>query len=196
MTGFRSSCGACKFLRRKCNSECVFAPYFCYEHAAKHFAAVHRVFGASNVSKLLQHLPVQNRSDAAQTVAYEALARMRDPIHGCVAHIFALQQQVANLQEEIEALSSQNANLPVGIPDYQIPQYDTEDTLCHLKQEVASSTHPEYVRNQSLPVAPQYMQEDQNTFCNFAPPQMDFEGAEPGSLETDSYYAAWEGISW
>lgn len=94
MTGFGSSCGACKFLRRKCSSECIFAPYFCYDEAPSHFAAVHKVFGASNVSKLLLHLPVHNRSDAATTISYEALARMRDPIYGCVAHIFALQQQV------------------------------------------------------------------------------------------------------
>lgn len=97
MTGFGSSCGACKFLRRKCTGECVFAPYFCYDQAADHFAAVHKVFGASNVSKLLLHLPVQNRSDAAITMSYEALARMRDPVYGCFSQIFALQQQVPML---------------------------------------------------------------------------------------------------
>jgi hypothetical protein len=75
----------------------VFAPYFCYEQAATHFAAVHKVFGASNVSKLLLHLPVQNRSDAATTISYEALARVRDPVYGCFADIFALQQQVSML---------------------------------------------------------------------------------------------------
>jgi hypothetical protein len=94
MTGLGSSCGACKFLRRKCTSGCVFAPHFCYDQAATHFAAVHKVFGASNVSKLLLRLPVQNRSDAALTMSYEALARMRDPVYGCVSQIFALQQQV------------------------------------------------------------------------------------------------------
>ncbi|PRQ59247.1 putative transcription factor AS2-LOB family [Rosa chinensis] len=94
MTGLGSSCGACRFLRRKCTSECVFAPYFCYDQAATHFSAVHKVFGASNVSKLLLHLPVQHRSDAALTMSYEAIARMRDPIYGCVSQIFALQQQV------------------------------------------------------------------------------------------------------
>jgi LOB domain-containing protein 16 len=35
-----------------------------------------------------------DRSEAAATVTYEAQARLRDPIYGCVAHIFALQQQV------------------------------------------------------------------------------------------------------
>lgn len=94
MTGFGSSCGACKFLRRKCASDCVFAPYFSYEQASTHFSAVHKVYGASNVSRLLSHLPIQNRSDAAITISYEALARMQDPIYGCVAHIYALQHQV------------------------------------------------------------------------------------------------------
>lgn len=89
-----SSCGACKFLRRKCSDQCVFAPFFSYDEATSHFAAVHKVFGASNVSKLLLHLPIHIRSHAALTVAYEALERMRDPTYGCVAHIFALQQEV------------------------------------------------------------------------------------------------------
>lgn len=95
MTGSgSSSCGACKFLRRKCASDCVFAPYFSYDQATTHFAAVHKVYGASNVSRLLSHLPIHNRSDAAVTITYEALSRMQDPIYGCVAHIYALQQQV------------------------------------------------------------------------------------------------------
>ncbi|KAJ4846140.1 hypothetical protein Tsubulata_030954, partial [Turnera subulata] len=80
--------------------------------------AVHKVFGASNVSKLLLHLPVHNRSEAAITISYEALARIRDPVYGCIAHIFALQQQVASLQEEIEILGNQIANLTFGIPSH------------------------------------------------------------------------------
>lgn len=96
MTGSSSPCGACKFLRRKCVKGCVFAPYFCHEQGATHFAAIHRIFGASNVSKLLAHLPVGDRSEAAVTIAYEAQARLQDPVYGCVSHIFALQQQVCN----------------------------------------------------------------------------------------------------
>ncbi|VAH88814.1 unnamed protein product [Triticum turgidum subsp. durum] len=87
-------CGACKFLRRKCVSECIFAPYFDSEQGAAHFAAVHKVFGASNVSKLLLQIPAHKRLDAVVTICYEAQARLRDPVYGCVAHIFALQQQV------------------------------------------------------------------------------------------------------
>ncbi|XP_042504596.1 LOB domain-containing protein 19-like [Macadamia integrifolia] len=94
-------CGACKFLRRKCVKGCIFAPYFDSEQGASHFAAVHKVFGASNVSKLLLSLPVHDRLDAALTICYEALARIKDPVYGCVGHIFALQQQVVNLQAEL-----------------------------------------------------------------------------------------------
>ncbi|XP_039120371.1 LOB domain-containing protein 29-like [Dioscorea cayenensis subsp. rotundata] len=109
MTCIGSPCGACKFLRRKCVRGCVFAPYFCHEQGATHFAAIHKVFGASNVSKLLTHLPVQDRCEAAITIAYEAQARLQDPIYGCVAHIFALQQQVINLQAQLAVVKEQAA---------------------------------------------------------------------------------------
>lgn len=48
----------------------------------------------SNTSKLLSHLPVADRCEAVVTITYEAQARLRDPVYGCVAQIFALQQQV------------------------------------------------------------------------------------------------------
>jgi LOB domain-containing protein 29 len=90
----RFSCGACKFLRRKCVRGCLFAPYFCHEQGASDFSAIHKIFGASNVSKLLDHLAVSDRCEAVVTITYEAQARLQDPIYGCVSQIFALQQQV------------------------------------------------------------------------------------------------------
>ncbi|KAK1352730.1 LOB domain-containing protein [Heracleum sosnowskyi] len=115
MTGTGSPCGACKFLRRKCARGCVFAPYFCHEQGASHFSAIHKIFGASNVSKLLAHLPLSERGEAAVTISYEAQARVQDPIYGCVSHIFALQQQVVNLQTQLSSLKEQAAqNFPNG----------------------------------------------------------------------------------
>ncbi|MCL7047048.1 hypothetical protein MKW94_024797 [Papaver nudicaule] len=99
--GGNGPCGACKFLRRKCVKGCIFAPYFNSEEGSTHFAAVHKIFGASNVSKLLLRLPAHKRLDAVVTISYEALSRIRDPVYGCVGHIFALQQQVVNLQAEL-----------------------------------------------------------------------------------------------
>lgn len=48
-----SPCAACKLLRRRCAQDCVFAPYFPAEEPHK-FASVHKVFGASNINKMLQ----------------------------------------------------------------------------------------------------------------------------------------------
>ncbi|KAK4281251.1 hypothetical protein QN277_012772 [Acacia crassicarpa] len=104
-----SPCGACKFLRRKCASDCIFAPYFCSEQGPSSFAAIHKVFGASNVSKLLLNLPPHDRCEAVLTIAYEAQARIRDPVYGCVSHIFALQQQVACLQAQLMQAKAQLA---------------------------------------------------------------------------------------
>ncbi|XP_042510926.1 LOB domain-containing protein 19-like [Macadamia integrifolia] len=109
-------CGACKFLRRKCIKGCIFAPYFDSEQGASHFAAVHKVFGASNVSKLLLRLPVHKRLDAVLTICYEALARIKDPVYGCVGQIFALQQQVVNLQTELAIIQAHLSNLELPPP--------------------------------------------------------------------------------
>uniref|UniRef100_K3YBQ3 LOB domain-containing protein n=1 Tax=Setaria italica TaxID=4555 RepID=K3YBQ3_SETIT len=87
-------------LRRRCTQECVFAPYFPPEDPHK-FAIVHKVFGASNVSKMLQELPAQQRADAVSSLVYEANARMRDPVYGCVGAISYLQQQVSQLQMQL-----------------------------------------------------------------------------------------------
>ncbi|KAK9758048.1 hypothetical protein RND81_01G203100 [Saponaria officinalis] len=126
-SGGGGPCGACKFLRRKCVAGCIFAPYFDSEQGASHFAAVHKVFGASNVSKLLLHIPVHKRLDAVVTICYEAQARLRDPVYGCVAHIFALQQQVClygvvNLQAELSYFQAHLATLEVPTPPPPPPQ--------------------------------------------------------------------------
>ncbi|MCO5562125.1 hypothetical protein L7F22_015751 [Adiantum nelumboides] len=95
-----SPCAACKLLRRRCAKECVFAPYFPADQPLK-FASVHKVFGASNVNKLLQELPEHQRGDAVSSMVYEANARVRDPVYGCVGAISSLQQQVAELQTQL-----------------------------------------------------------------------------------------------
>ncbi|KAI3823995.1 hypothetical protein L1987_05442 [Smallanthus sonchifolius] len=72
-------CAACKFLRRKCIQGCVFSPYFPPEDPTK-FANVHKIFGASNVSKLLNEIAPHQREDAVNSLAYEAEARLKDPV--------------------------------------------------------------------------------------------------------------------
>ncbi|GAB2277135.1 Protein ASYMMETRIC LEAVES 2 [Dionaea muscipula] len=101
-----SPCAACKFLRRKCQPECVFAPYFPPDQPQK-FANVHKVFGASNVTKLLNELQPHQREDAVNSLAYEADMRLRDPVYGCVGVISLLQHQLRQLQMDLSCAKSE-----------------------------------------------------------------------------------------
>uniref|UniRef100_A0A6N2L6W9 LOB domain-containing protein n=1 Tax=Salix viminalis TaxID=40686 RepID=A0A6N2L6W9_SALVM len=104
--GGSSPCASCKLLRRRCAKDCIFAPYFPSDDPHK-FAIVHKVFGASNVSKMLQEIPVHQRVDAVSSLVYEANARVRDPVYGCVGAISYLQNQVSQLQMQLAATQAE-----------------------------------------------------------------------------------------
>ncbi|XP_060206476.1 LOB domain-containing protein 25-like [Lycium barbarum] len=104
-SSYNSPCAACKFLRRKCLPGCIFSPYFPPEEPQK-FINVHKIFGASNVTKLLNELSPHQREDAVNSLAYEAEARVRDPVYGCVGAISFLQRQVERLQKELDAANA------------------------------------------------------------------------------------------
>ncbi|WJX65259.1 LOB domain-containing protein 25 [Trifolium repens] len=100
-----SPCAACKCLRRKCNQNCIFSPYFPPEDPQK-FANVHKIFGASNVSKILNEVLPHQREDTVNSLAYEAEARIKDPVYGCVGAISGLQKQLFGLQKKLEATNA------------------------------------------------------------------------------------------
>lgn len=124
-SSLHSPCAACKILRRRCSDKCALAPYFPPTELVR-FTSAHRVFGASNVVKLLQvtldpprwiccslklvggevtiegymsqELAERQRADAVSSLVYEANARIRDPVYGSAGIIFQLQKQVDELQ--------------------------------------------------------------------------------------------------
>ncbi|KAK1553142.1 hypothetical protein Q3G72_029592 [Acer saccharum] len=108
--GAASPCAACKLLRRRCAQDCVFAPYFPADEPQK-FANVHKVFGASNVNKMLQELEVHERGDAVSSMVYEANARVRDPVYGCVGAISSLQHQIDQLQTQLALAQAEVVHL-------------------------------------------------------------------------------------
>ncbi|KAL8473128.1 hypothetical protein ACS0TY_030095 [Phlomoides rotata] len=108
MSSSNSPCAACKCLRRKCTQECVFAPYFPPDNPQK-FTNVHKVFGASNVSKLLNELNAGQREDAVNSLAYEAEYRLRDPVYGCVGLISILQHRLRLVQNDLESAKKELA---------------------------------------------------------------------------------------
>ncbi|KAF3331713.1 LOB domain-containing protein 1-like protein [Carex littledalei] len=112
-----SPCAACKILRRRCADTCMLAPYFPPTDPLK-FTTAHRVFGASNIIKLLQDVPESQRADAVNSMVYEADARIRDPVYGCAGSVCQLQKQVnelkmqlARTQADLINVQTQYANL-------------------------------------------------------------------------------------
>ncbi|XP_074566979.1 LOB domain-containing protein 10-like [Curcuma longa] len=95
-----AACAACNHMRRKCPPNCIFAPYF--PTTSPSFDYVYRVYGCSNVGKILQSLPIEQRKMAAESLAFEAEARIRDPVLGCVGYIYLLQQHLAQIDRDIQ----------------------------------------------------------------------------------------------
>lgn len=133
-----SPCAACKFLRRKCTAECNFAPYFPPEQPHK-FASVHKIFGASNISKLLNELPPHQREDAVSSLAYEAQARVKDPVYGCVGAISVLQGEVQQLQRELAEARADLARyiaMEMGMQEiHGVPAHHSWHRFLELRRE-------------------------------------------------------------
>ena len=146
-----SSCAACKFLKRRCIPNCIFAPYFRSDECKK-FAKVHKVFGASNVSKILIEVPEEQREDTVSSLAYEAEARLKDPVYGCIGAIALLQRKMVELQHDLAiakarlaryadaAIIAANSTPPADIfnPHVSLPPFpdssifcDFNDSFCH-----------------------------------------------------------------
>ena len=54
-------CAACKNQRRRCPPDCIFSPYF-PANDPQRFECVHKIYGGSNVGKMLQVINQKTRS--------------------------------------------------------------------------------------------------------------------------------------
>ncbi|XP_070018294.1 LOB domain-containing protein 11-like [Nicotiana sylvestris] len=74
--------------------------------SVKRFVPKFKFFGKNIISSVffmefLQKLPEHQRGDAVSSMVYEANARVRDPVYGCVGAIASLQNQVSLLQMQL-----------------------------------------------------------------------------------------------
>ena len=100
------ACAACKYQRRKCSIDCPLAPYFPPKRS-REFLNVHKLFGVSNVLRILKRVHPSTKADTINSIIYEAEAWGRDPIYGCVGIILFLQVQVEHLRLELEFVRNQ-----------------------------------------------------------------------------------------
>lgn len=153
-----SSCAACKLLKRRCVPNCIFAPYFRSDECKK-FAKVHKVFGASNVSKILIEVSEEQREDTVNSLAYEAEARLRDPVYGCIGAIALLQRKMVELQHDLAIAKDRLARCHAAatvlpspdilhahvslppFPDFCTSSNDFNDIFCHSSSSQLLSRH-------------------------------------------------------
>ncbi|GLJ18162.1 hypothetical protein SUGI_0320890 [Cryptomeria japonica] len=112
-----SPCAACKVQRRKCGDKCLLAPYFPPNDPQKFFV-VHKLFGASNIAKILRDIPAEKRADTVTSLVYEASVRVKDPIYGCTGAICRLQKQVLHLQSQLATTKAEILDVQANLASF------------------------------------------------------------------------------
>ncbi|KAK8714711.1 hypothetical protein V6N13_042060 [Hibiscus sabdariffa] len=136
-TKFTENTNQAKYLRRKCPPECIFSPHF-PPNVPQRFVSVHRIYGASNVAKLLQQLPPHLRAEAAESLCLEAQYRIENPVYGCVGLISLLHQQIHDAEKQ---LAKTRAEIAVLKSQAQHPQAAPQENLLDIAANLGFSTH-------------------------------------------------------
>ncbi|KAI6673043.1 hypothetical protein NL676_000949 [Syzygium grande] len=76
--GAHAACASCKHQRKKCDDKCVLSPYFPVEKSTE-FQAVHKVYGVSNVTKMVLGVCEEDRRRLADSLVWEARLRAAGP---------------------------------------------------------------------------------------------------------------------
>ncbi|KAK7261709.1 hypothetical protein RIF29_28027 [Crotalaria pallida] len=99
----QQACAACKYQRRKCAPDCIFAPYFPHDRQ-KQFLNAHRLFGVGKINSLIKPLDPVRRDVAMSTIIYESDMRANDPVGGCYAYIRRLRSQIEYYEAEFHLI--------------------------------------------------------------------------------------------
>ncbi|XP_073277746.1 LOB domain-containing protein 7-like [Primulina huaijiensis] len=107
--GSTPSCAACRYRRRKCTAACPLAKYF-PAHKPELFHYVHRLYGVSNVTKILNTLETQDqKDDAMKSIIFESEWRHHIPAYGCSFIILQVSSQLEAAEEELRRIRIINA---------------------------------------------------------------------------------------
>ncbi|RDX64354.1 LOB domain-containing protein 22, partial [Mucuna pruriens] len=102
------ACAACKYQRRKCAPDCILAPYFPHDRQ-RQFLNAHKLFGVSNITKIIKLLSPHDKDQAMRTIIYQSDMRATDPVGGCYRYILDLQAQIEYYRAELDLVLQQLA---------------------------------------------------------------------------------------
>ncbi|KAJ8643453.1 hypothetical protein MRB53_005201 [Persea americana] len=103
------ACAACNYQQHECTADCPLAPYFPSDHPLQ-FQNAHRLFGVSNILKILAQLDnTSQKMEAMRSILCEANIREKHPVHGCLGIICSLQVLIHQTLQELDAVNAQLA---------------------------------------------------------------------------------------
>lgn len=103
-----TACAACKYQRKKCTKNCLLAPYFPQERQ-KQFLNAHKLFGVSNITKMIKDVEESQRGIAMQNLIFHANARALDPVGGVYKILCDLKSKIDCFQAELNLVHQQLA---------------------------------------------------------------------------------------
>ncbi|KAG5149874.1 hypothetical protein JHK82_016755 [Glycine max] len=106
------ACAACKHQRKKCSENCILGPYF-PSNKNQEFHAVHKVFGVSNITKLVKNAKTEDRRKVVDSLIWEACCRQRDPIQGPYGEYTKVYNEYKKVLDELKRFKSQNQLLQI-----------------------------------------------------------------------------------
>ncbi|KAM3382747.1 LOB domain-containing protein 2 [Capsicum galapagoense] len=104
-----AACASCKHQRKKCTDRCVLAPYFPAEKT-REFKAVHKVFGVSNITKIVKNLREDDRRRAVESLIWEAFCRQKDPVSGPYGEYKRVHEELKLYKTQYQQILHQGSN--------------------------------------------------------------------------------------
>ncbi|XP_062017478.1 LOB domain-containing protein 22-like [Rosa rugosa] len=98
------ACASCKHQRKKCDSNCELAPYF-PANKYHEFQNAHKLFGVSNILKIIASIEPHKRKAAAESILFEGNAWKSDPVHGCLGVIKDLTAQMSFHEKQLSVVN-------------------------------------------------------------------------------------------
>jgi hypothetical protein len=135
------ACAACKYQRRKCNTDCPLAPYFPADQQER-FLNAHRLFGVRKILKTLENISPELSADAMATLIFQSDMRAQDPVGGCYHLILSLEHQLQIETAELSAMLQTLALFGQAMPPDQGGggtaglDYTASSNLHNAQQEV------------------------------------------------------------
>ncbi|GMN53106.1 hypothetical protein TIFTF001_022252 [Ficus carica] len=96
-------CAACKTQRKRCNMFCEVSSLF-PQTKSKEYQNAHRLFGSSNIQKMIVSIKPSEVDVCADSILTEGLAGKNDPEHGCYGLVGNLKAEVDAAERELAAI--------------------------------------------------------------------------------------------